>query len=174
MASRNCKFRSLVDCYGHFPLKNRFGGDQVPLELNRRDFTLDLQGTTDPVHIRGPKKDIDKRQATIQLFVRVEGEQIVKPTLILRSANPADNRYEMPPGLRHRKVHFEGRTGPEASFYDDRVDVMWQEKAWADETVSLQYLQNFNQQVMHLCGPPKPNASAGAARDSSIATEIKL
>ena len=73
MASRNCKFRSLVDCYGHFPLKNRFGGDQVPLELNRRDFTLDLQGTTDPVHIRGPKKDIDKRQATIQLFVRVEG-----------------------------------------------------------------------------------------------------
>ena len=52
-----------------FLLKNRFGGDQVPLELNRRDFTLDLQGTTDPVHIRGPKKDIDKRQATIQLFV---------------------------------------------------------------------------------------------------------
>ena len=89
MASRNCKFRSLMDWYEHFPLVNRFGGDQVPLELNRRDFTLDLQGTTDPVHIRGPKKDIDKRQATIQLFVWVEGEQIVKPTLILRSANPA-------------------------------------------------------------------------------------
>ena len=116
MASRNCKFRSLVDCYGHFPLKNRFGGDQVPLELNRWDFTLDLQGTTDPVHIRVPKKDIDKRQATIQLFVRVEGEQIMKPTLILRSTNPADNRYEMPPGLRHRKVHFEGRSNIDIIF----------------------------------------------------------
>ena len=92
----------------------------------------------------------------------------MKPTLILRSANPADNRYEMPPGLRHRKVHFEGRTGPEASFYDDRVDVMWQEKAWADETVSLQYLQNFNQQVMHLCGPPKPNG----VRTPKIAVQL--
>ena len=83
MASRNCKFRSLVDCYGHFPLKNRFGGDQVPLELNRRDFTLDLQGTTDPVHIRGPKKDIDKRQATIdrgtsKAFVTIWGSKTVK------------------------------------------------------------------------------------------------
>ena len=87
----------------------------------------------------------------------MKGEQIVKPTLIFRNANPAENRYEMPPGLRNRKVHFDGRTGPESSFYDERVDVMWQEKAWADEHVSLQYLHNFNQQVMHLCGPPKPN-----------------
>ena len=77
MASRDCKFRSFFECYGHFPLKNRFGVDQVPLELNRRDFTLDLQGTTDPIHIRGPKKDLDKRQATIQVCVRVKGEQIL-------------------------------------------------------------------------------------------------
>ena len=110
MASRNCKFRSFFECYGHFPLKNRFGVDQVPLELNRRDFTLDLQGTTDPIHIRVPKKDLDKRQATIQVCVRVKGEQIVKPTLIFRNANPAENRYEMPPGLRNRKVQFEGHS----------------------------------------------------------------
>ena len=53
----------------------------------------------------------------------------MKPTLIYRNKNPAENLYEMPAGLRNRKVHFEGRTGPEASFYDDRVDVIWQEKA---------------------------------------------
>ena len=85
MASKECKFRSFRECYGHFPLSNRFGVDQVPLELNRRDFTLDLKGTADPIHIRGPKKDIDKRQATIQVCVRVQGEQICKPTLIFLS-----------------------------------------------------------------------------------------
>ena len=47
-------------------MQNRFGVDQIPLELNRRDFTLEERGTTDPVYIRGPKKDLDKRQATIQ------------------------------------------------------------------------------------------------------------
>ena len=105
MASRDCKFRSFFECYGHFPLKNRFGVDQVPLELNRRDFTLDLQGTTDPIHIRGPKKDLDKRQATIQVCVRNKGEKNVKPTLIFRNANPTENRYGMPSGLRNRRFN---------------------------------------------------------------------
>ena len=68
-----------------------------------------MQGTTDPIHIRGPK-DIDKRQATIQVCVRDKGEQIVKPTLICRNANPTENRYGMPSGLRNRKVQFEGRS----------------------------------------------------------------
>ena len=95
---------------------NRFGVDKIPLELNRRDFTLEERGTTDPVYIRGPKKDLDKRQATIQACVRGKGDQIVAPTLIFRNVNPAENRYEMPPDLRNRKVHFDGRTGPESSF----------------------------------------------------------
>ena len=69
------------------------------LELNRRDFTLEERGTTDHVYIRGPKKDLDKRQATIQVCcVRVKGDQTVAPTLIFRNANPAENRYEMPSG----------------------------------------------------------------------------
>ena len=56
--------------------------DQVPLELNRRDFTLEERGTTDPEHIRGPEKNLDKRQASIQVCIRVKGDQIVAPTLI--------------------------------------------------------------------------------------------
>ena len=55
MASKNCKFKSFFECYGHFPLQNRHAVDQVPLELNRRDWTLEVRGTIDPVHIRGPK-----------------------------------------------------------------------------------------------------------------------
>ena len=56
----------------------------------------------------------------------------------------------------------------QVQFYDERVNVMWQEKAWADEPVSLQYIQNFNQQVMHLCGPPQPNG----VRSPKIALQL--
>ena len=137
MASKECKFKSSMECYGHFDLTNRFSIDQVPLELNRRDFTLDLKGTTDPVHIRGPKKKISTKDRQPSKCACVKGEQICKPTLIIRNKNPAENRYDMPLGLRGRKVQFDGRTGAEASFYNDRVNVMWQEKAWADETISM-------------------------------------
>ena len=62
----------------------------------------------------------------------VKGNEIVAPTLIFRNVNLAENRYEMPPGLVNRKVHFDVRTGPESSFYDKRVNVMWQEKAYKE------------------------------------------
>ena len=80
-----CKYKSNKDRYGPFPLTNRFGVDQVPLEMNSRHYTLETKGTTDAVFIRGPKKDIEKRQATLQLAIRVKGKQIVKPTLIMRN-----------------------------------------------------------------------------------------
>ena len=143
-----CKYKSNKDRHGPYPLTKRFGVDQVPLEMNSRHYTLETKGTTDAVFIRGPKKDIEKRQATLQPAIRVKVKQIVKPTLIMRNENPAENRYEFPPGLASRKVKFEGKKGREDEFYDKRVDVMWQEKAWADEIVSTQYLENFNQQVM--------------------------
>ena len=113
------KYKSNKDQYGPFPLTNRFGVDQVPLEMNSRHYTLETKGTSDDVFVRGPKKDIEKRQATLQLAIRVKGKQIVKPTLIMR--------YEFPPGLASRKVKFEGKIGREDEFYDKRVDVMWQD-----------------------------------------------
>ena len=47
----------------------------MPVELNTSDFTLETTGTTDAVFIRGPKKDIEKRQATLQLAIRAQGKQ---------------------------------------------------------------------------------------------------
>ena len=70
------------------------------------------------------KKDLDKRQATIQACVRVKGDQIVAPTLIFRNVNPVENRYEMSPGLVNRKVHFDGRTCPESSFYNKPMPII--------------------------------------------------
>ena len=69
---KKCKYKSDKQRYGPFPLGNRLGVDQVLLELNQRDFTLETKGTTDAVYIRGPKKDIEKRQATLQLAIRVK------------------------------------------------------------------------------------------------------
>ena len=120
MASKDCKFKSFFRCYGHF-LQNRFGVDQVPLELNRRDFTLEERGTSDSEHIRGPKKDLDKRQASNQVCIRVKGDQTVAPTLIFLNANPAENRYEILPGLVNQKVHFDGRVDPESSDIVSRI-----------------------------------------------------
>ena len=108
---KKCKYKSDKQRYGPFPLGNRLGVDQVPLELNQRDFTLETKGTTDAVYIRGPKKDIEKRQATLQLAIRVKGKQIIRPTIIMRNDNPADDRYEFPPGLAVRRGFFEGRCG---------------------------------------------------------------
>ena len=87
------------------PLQNRFGVDQGPLELNRRDFTFEERGTTDRVYIRGPKKDLDKRQATLQVCVRVKGDQIVAPTLIFQNANPAENRFKKKMSPREQRNH---------------------------------------------------------------------
>ena len=49
------------------------------------------------------------------------GDQIVAPTLIFRNANPAENRYEILPGLVNQKVHFDGRVDPESSDIVSRI-----------------------------------------------------
>ena len=57
----------------------------------------------------------------------------------MRNENPAENRNKFQ-GLASRKIKFEGKIGRKDEFYDKRVDVMGQEKAWADEIVSRQYV----------------------------------
>ena len=55
----------------------------------------------------------------------------------------------MPPGLVNQKVRFDGRTGPESSFYDKRVNVMWQEKEYKEAPLrgvpKSVWLQNWAQ-----------------------------
>ena len=100
---RNCKFERDEDRYGHFPLTNRFGMDQVPLEIDRRNTTLEHQGSCG-IYIRGAKKDLTKRLATLQVCVRVKGKQIMNPTIIFRNENPCEDSYEFPDGLKNRTV----------------------------------------------------------------------
>lgn len=70
--------------YGRWTPENRYNVDQVPLP-----FVVD-QGTTydevgaKQVWISQPSSGLDKRQATLQLCIRAEGDQDVKPALVFR------------------------------------------------------------------------------------------
>ena len=70
--------------YGIFSGKQRFAMDQVPLELDNCAYTLNDSGSKS-VYIKGARKAQNQRRATLQVCMRVEGEQIVPLTLIMQS-----------------------------------------------------------------------------------------
>ena len=68
-----------------------------------------------------PSSGLDKRQATLKLCIGADGEQNVKPALIFRG---------------------KGRVATEEKEkYDKRVDVYFQQNAWMDEEINLQWVQ---------------------------------
>ena len=70
--------------YSRWPPKNRYNVDQVPLPfVCGQDSTYKTKGT-DQVWISQPASGLEKRQATLQLCIRTEGEQTIKPSIIFR------------------------------------------------------------------------------------------
>ena len=68
-----------------------------------------------------PSSGLDKRQATLQLCFGADGEQNVKPALIFRG---------------------KGRVATEEKEkYDKGVDVYFQQNAWMDEEINMQWVQ---------------------------------
>ena len=137
--------------YGYFPPSTRFAQDQVPLEIDQCHYSLNLIGER-TCYIKGAKKDLSKRLATLQVCVRLEGQQIVTPTIIMRNENPYEDRYELPDGLKRRLVDFnkDGNPKREDEFYDKRVDVMWDPKAWFSKEVCFQWFERFVEQTSDL------------------------
>ena len=105
--------------YGRWTPENRYNVDQVPLP-----FVVD-QGTTydsrgnKQVWVAQPSSGLDKRQATLQLCIRGEGEQNVKPSLVFRGKGNVSSQ--------------------EKEQYDKRVDVYFQQNAWMDEVTNMQW-----------------------------------
>ena len=105
--------------YGRWTPGNRYNVDQVPLP-----FVVD-QGTTydtvgnKQVWVSQPSSGLDKRQATLQLCIRAEGDQNVKPALVFRGKGTISSA--------------------EKDSYDERVDVYFQQNAWIDEEVNMQW-----------------------------------
>ena len=72
------------ETYGRWLPKNRLNVDQVPLPfVVEQDQTYEFEGSKQ-VWISQPGSGLDKRQATLQLCIKAEGEQTVKPAIIFR------------------------------------------------------------------------------------------
>lgn len=105
--------------YGRWTPGNRYNVDQVPLP-----FVVD-QGTTydtvgsKQVWVSQPSSGLDKRHATLQLCIRAEGDQNVKPALVFKGEGNVSSA--------------------EKDSYDERVDVYFQQNAWMDEEVNMQW-----------------------------------
>ena len=64
--------------------KQRFNVDQVPLPfVVKQDRTYELSGSKQ-VWVSQPGSGLDKRQATLQLCIRAEGRQTVKPAIVFQ------------------------------------------------------------------------------------------
>lgn len=99
--------------------------DQIPLPFcstNKR--TLDCKGSKWVWLNQGPRSGLDKRQATLMLCIRAEGEQIVAPLLIFRGTGKRITQHEK-------------------SQYPSTIKVAWQRKAWADRVVCVNWLDDF-------------------------------
>jgi len=113
--------------YGRFSAASMFAMDQIPLPFvldNKR--TMSEQGQ--PVFLRVPKgSGLDKRQASIQVCLRAEGEQVVRVALIFRGTGQRIQPQELHfyRQLRHMLV------------------VYFQPKAWADGQIMMKWAEQF-------------------------------
>lgn len=129
--------------YGPFPLDHRFACDSVPMEMDRRKYTLNDIGSGS-CFIKGCNRsssDLTKRVATVHLTVRLKGEQLVKPFIILRNPSPASDR-KTAPGLE-KNVTFLGERAIERTFYGEGVEVYFDPKAWLSQTMAFIYADYF-------------------------------
>jgi hypothetical protein len=81
--------------------------------------------------IAQPGSGLDKRQATLHLTIRAEGEQIVKPVLVFRGR-----------GLRI--------PASEIVQYPDNIKVVWQPKAWVDSFMIEEMIEDFGESTAEL------------------------
>ena len=121
MNSRRRRSNSSLDAkYGRWLPKNRYNVDQVPLPfVVDQDKTYDVTGNKQ-VWVSQPSTGLDKRQATLQLCIRAEEEQNVKPAIVFRGKGNI--------------------TSAEKAQYDKGVDVYFQKCAWMDADLNMEWV----------------------------------
>ena len=109
--------------YGRFPGWLQFHTDQIPLP-----FCFGGLRSKNPrgkqCRIAQPGDGLDKRQATVHLTIRAEGEQIVKPVIVFRGFG-----VQIP--------------DTELVQYPDNIAVWWQPRAWVDGVTFRGLLEDF-------------------------------
>jgi hypothetical protein len=122
--------------YGRFPPHLMFHMDQIPLE-----FVMSGKKTLNPIGCKCKRVAepgggaYSKRQASIQLTIRAEGEQIVRPEIVFRGEGVQ---------LTKKELDYFSSLG--------NIRVRFQRKAWCDEKIVLEYLEDFREQTLHLGG----------------------
>lgn len=81
-----------------------------------QDKTYEIAGSNQ-IWISQPGSGLDKRQATLQLCIRTEGQQTVKPAIIFRGKGNISTE--------------------ERDKYDNDVDVYFQVNAWIDTEINM-------------------------------------
>ena len=121
---QNHLFNASVDdtAYGHFSPNQHWNTDQIPVP-----FAMPCKRTLNCIGDRAPTRQdvpsgLSKRQATIHLTLRADGEQIVPPVLIVRGTGTRVSKEE--------KKHYRSLK---------HVVVYFQTKAWADGDFILWY-----------------------------------
>ena len=133
--------------YGKYGLYNTFNVDQVPLPFaSDNKMTIDYIGSR-RVWIRSPGSGLEKRQCTLQLLIRPMDQQPV-PCLIFKGTPTANMKRQCDLSKRKeetkrywekvaRELDPDGQY--QEGYYDGCVLVLWQKKAWADESVCLEW-----------------------------------
>ena len=84
-----------------------------------QDKTYEIKGS-EQVWVSQSSSGLDRRQATLQLCIRAEGQQNVKPAIVFRGKGNA--------------------SAEEKGQYDEGVDVYFQNCAWMDSEINMQWV----------------------------------
>lgn len=115
--------------YGRFSGYRMFHWDQSPVEFSQSGKrTLNIKGT--PCWMWQPGSGSDKRFISLQLCIRAQGQQIIKPIIIFRGQGVHVNETE----LRELKKL-------------KNIRVYYQKKAWADGDFCLWCLKKFKKDL---------------------------
>ena len=113
---------AILQDIGRFKLENIANVDQTPMPFEIGTDTTYNNAGDRTVWVKSLGSGLDKRQATVQLTVHADGIPHTPPMIVFRGK-----------GLRI--------TSKEQEQWDKRVVVKFQENAWVDETVGLQWVQ---------------------------------
>ena len=108
--------------WGRWPPNRRYNVDQVPCPfVINQDQTYEERGSTS-VWISQPGSGLDKRQCTLQLCIQPQEPQKIPPAVIFRG---------------------KGNVSPiEKAAYHKNVHVYWQNNAWMDGVVAMDWIRN--------------------------------
>ena len=108
--------------YARYPPSRRISADQVPIQNMSNVTTIDYKGAK-YIFLKKNKSDFKQRFCTLQITVVASKEQTV-PVIIVFRGKPTPGDPSIP---------ISGKLKKELKYYDKRVKVIWDPKAWMNE-----------------------------------------